>query len=519
MNNQEYYDFKLDLLENLAQRGNDIALVFLGIKLYICGKKEQAIMCLTKASNKKGLESKLKAADKYKNDEEKTEVLLRILANENFYQAYVIADLYYALKHAGSEEEALKNDTIRFNWAQEGAKKDILHSKRALAFCYNYGIGVKQSKKKANDIYKSISNEQKCINIRDFLATDEYYDYDINKLKELSKKGDVNAQITLARKYAKEGNSEESHKWYELAAKNNNLFAKELIAFDAVVDYGQKATSLRLDRSDRIKVYDAIRTFEELAKKNIKESYGDLDKAYHFLTFGFENNCEYTKFFNRLAFCATLMGAYVNINLDSLAGYYTYKSEDIDINKNIKLAIQLYENDIKQNDKSAALSTLANIYYDGEGGVRKNYKKAIEYASKGYELGIIRESCALILGNCYFYGYGVEKNYKEAMRYYEECAKDCSESYGNRCICYLEGLGVTKNLNKAKEMLISLCDNYLHIPFMSFESLRKLFDFGEKIGLKKLYFIAAMLRSKASTDKDVEYFKLKANEYEKYWKF
>jgi len=159
---------------------------------------------------------------------------------------------------------------------------------------------------------------------------------------------------------------------------------------------------------------------------------------------------------------------------------------------------------IKEEIEILTIGNLAVQYYYGRGGVRKNYKKAFEYALKSYELNETKGLYALILANCYFNGFGVEKNYEKAVKYYNQCLDGdslVSQAAFQLSVCFAEGLGVKKNLKKAKEMfLIAYNGNYGSNA--SFKTIKKWYEVGIKLGIENLSKLESYLSKIAPTDKD-----------------
>ncbi|GBB84162.1 hypothetical protein RclHR1_01080018 [Rhizophagus clarus] len=136
-----------------------------------------------------------------------------------------------------------------------------------------------------------------------------------------------------------------------------------------------------------------------------------------------------------------------------LLGYFNYYG--IGANSNKKMAIELYQNAAKLENKAAELS-LINEYLYGK-IVNKNYTTTFELsknlAKEGY-------ACALNnLGYCYENGYGTDINEEKAFELYQKAA-DLGNSGGmtNLGWCYYEGIGTDINYQKVCELFQKAAD-------------------------------------------------------------
>ena len=91
-------------------------------------------------------------------------------------------------------------------------------------------------------------------------------------------------------------------------------------------------------------------------------------------------------------------------------------------------------------------------YRDGENGVTKDLKKAVEYFTKAAEQG--HASAQACLGDCYYNGDGVYKDSDKAVEWYRKAAEqgNAGGQYGLG-LCYLNGKGVPEDNSKAVEWL------------------------------------------------------------------
>lgn len=130
---------------------------------------------------------------------------------------------------------------------------------------------------------------------------------------------------------------------------------------------------------------------------------------------------------------------------------YADSSKFMGITKDLYKAFYYYQRSA-QRGFSAAYRTIGDMYFMGL-GVEKNVEKGLEMYNKAIELN---DNFALYeLAHRYRFGRGcLEKDYKKAVEFYK---KDIDkhktiESYRNLAEMYEQGLGVPKDLNKAKEL-------------------------------------------------------------------
>jgi TPR repeat protein len=114
---------------------------------------------------------------------------------------------------------------------------------------------------------------------------------------------------------------------------------------------------------------------------------------------------------------------------------------------------QNYEEAVKWFRKAAAVghasaqNNLGTCYSSGL-GVTQSYTKAAEWYRKAAEQGNAgAQNC---LGAAYLQGEGVAQDYAEAVRWFRKA--DIQGDGNNLAICYANGLGVAKDLNRAKEI-------------------------------------------------------------------
>ena len=116
------------------------------------------------------------------------------------------------------------------------------------------------------------------------------------------------------------------------------------------------------------------------------------------------------------------------------------------VKKNYKKAIEWYQ---KSADAGNAVAMCnLGICYENGNGVKKNLKTAIEWYQKSADAG--NANAMGNLGNCYYDGNGVKRNYKKAVEWYQKAA-ELSNAYGmsGMGLCYEFGNGVKQDYAEA----------------------------------------------------------------------
>lgn len=159
------------------------------------------------------------------------------------------------------------------------------------------------------------------------------------------------------------------------------------------------------------------------------------------------------------------------------------QASDYENKKDYHQAFIVYAKLAKSNN-DVGLLKLGEYYYYGFGVVSKDYKKAMQYFKKSYELGnrqaLYNLAIALAnsknefhdfdkaysmfkelsvdghagaqhkMGLCYLYGVGIAMDYKEAIKWFETSAKQGFESAEcHLAYMYASGKGVPVNLGRA----------------------------------------------------------------------
>jgi TPR repeat protein len=132
------------------------------------------------------------------------------------------------------------------------------------------------------------------------------------------------------------------------------------------------------------------------------------------------------------------------------AHHLSYPENEVCI-KNVKKAIQIYEQALKKGSPEAAHSL--GIEYRN----KQNFEKAFEYYSIAKTSSEFYED--LSLGLCYYYGVGVKKDKQKAFELFKQNNPGTSSAYETNEInyllgkIYLEGEIVNQDINKARKYL------------------------------------------------------------------
>ncbi len=102
-----------------------------------------------------------------------------------------------------------------------------------------------------------------------------------------------------------------------------------------------------------------------------------------------------------------------------------------------------------QQENALAMADLGILYKYGR-GCKLNFNKARKWFQKSAELG--NSKAAYSLGYLYYKGFGtIKQDYTQAVKWFQK--SDYSMAKYWLGICYLKGYGVSKNINKASELL------------------------------------------------------------------
>lgn len=250
---------------------------------------------------------------------------------------------------------------------------------------------------------------------------------DIEKIKALVKKGDIEAAYNLGMIYKDEGDYENAIKYFEIAAKGKNgqaYYQLGLLYFDD--------EHVKPDYKKALDCFENAAFFSEF--KGAYKAGIIYENGYD----GVEKNYEKALLQYLLAKENGVKEA--DDRLKEL-GYYNepeppesqepdYKSMSID-----ELEAELEAGNL------IVYKYIAGYFFDKE-----QYEKAFVFASEGYERTKCNR-CLNVMGICYSRGLYVEKDEKKAFELIKKAAENGDESAEcNLGICYLRGIGVEAKL-------------------------------------------------------------------------
>lgn len=118
--------------------------------------------------------------------------------------------------------------------------------------------------------------------------------------------------------------------------------------------------------------------------------------------------------------------------------------------KNIKKAKDYYLKSAEQNNVHA-MDDLASCYLS-----ERNFQQAFKWLKEAYDRGYLR--ICHNLGDCYYYGNGVPQSYEKAYEVFSKGSSEWPRCKYRMSVMLREGLGVTKNLEKAAQLLEEAAD-------------------------------------------------------------
>ncbi|GET01068.1 Sel1 repeat family protein [Rhizophagus clarus] len=216
----------------------------------------------------------------------------------------------------------------------------------------------------------------------------------------LAKQNIVDAQLQLGNclynEIGTKANKIQAKFWYEKAANNGNIIAKNFLK-----EYYNKKTKVRVNKSKEFKFYEVFflknlcqRGLYYLGKMILKTNY---EKSFYYFQKAAENGCKFSQF--------------------NLGGCYQLGNG---VRKDIRKAFELFKKSAKQGYINAQSQL---IYYYGYGlGTETNRVKAYELvkliAEKGYKHAIY------LLGLHYKLGVGVDKDEIKAFELFKKLADE-----------------------------------------------------------------------------------------------
>lgn len=255
---------------------------------------------------------------------------------------------------------------------------------------------------------------------------------DINKLTKMAQKGNVDAQVKLANIYYNgegvEPNYDEAKYYYELAVNKNSPLG--LVGLGNCYLNGLGVTE---DASE------AFNLFKKAADMGSIEGKAELSYCYYF-GYGVDKNFEEAY---KLAAEAASHG---NAEGEFIVGNCYYYGRG-GVEEDSEESFNYFYNAYKDGFLEAGVM-LGRCFLYGK-GVETNEELAFKLFLEAYDLEFPGSSKNL--GTCLFYGWGTQKDPDKAFQLFlqaQEEGEDVNYSLGN---CYLEGVGVEVNLEKAAE--------------------------------------------------------------------
>ena len=116
-----------------------------------------------------------------------------------------------------------------------------------------------------------------------------------------------------------------------------------------------------------------------------------------------------------------------------------------------------YYIDKAKNGNKIAQYNIGYFYYYGEGGVSRDYEKAVSWYRKAANQGLAEAQAAL--GQVYSEGHGVTKDYSMAAYWYSKAVEQGNAvAQNNLGVLYSKGQGVPKDKYKAAELYLKAAD-------------------------------------------------------------
>lgn len=222
------------------------------------------------------------------------------------------------------------------------------------------------------------------------------------ELYEKGMNGDLDAMVAIGKIYADEREKEDAKIWLRRAALQNHPEAQYLMAIQ-----------LRFDDEE---------AYEEWLQRSVAQNYApaQVEMAEH---------------------------------------YFDQRTEEYD-----QKGLKLLEAAALQND-AKALMILGQNYILGMYGLKADPKKGKAYLEKSVAQGSM--GAAYYIGR-YYMSAGSEQNYTEALQWFQRVINESNEkSYTARLAnteianMYILGLGVPKDIDKAKEILTPIVSRYM----------------------------------------------------------
>ncbi len=254
--------------------------------------------------------------------------------------------------------------------------------------------------------------------------------------------GEVWGLFYMGEYYREKDDPDAAFQYYYAAARQGSSRAMLYI--------GQMYLNARGTERD---IQAAVKELEDAASRGEAESFKELGDLFYKDEL-VERNDERAFYWYGKAYAAGIKEAAL-----PLASLYLRPSDDQDVPRAEKLFREAAE---IETDGQASLA-LGNIYRNGLGG-EIDMQQAISWYEKGAMLG--NPECMEILGCLYFQGEeGIDRDYKKAFEWLSRCeSAGCLQSYSKLAYLYMKGEGCTADENKAKELFeraaLTECDGY-----------------------------------------------------------
>lgn len=254
--------------------------------------------------------------------------------------------------------------------------------------------------------------------------------------------GEVWGLFRMGEYYTKEGNPDAAFQYYYAAARQGSS--------KAMLYTGQMYLNAQGTERD---IKAAVLALEDAASRGEADSFKELGDLFYKDEL-VERDDEKAFYWYQKAYAAGIRKAAL-----PLASLYLRPSDEQDVFKAEKLLKEAADID---TDGQACLS-LGNIYRNGLCG-EIDMQQAVSWYEKGALLG--NPECMEILGCLYFQGEeGIDRDYKKAFEWFSRCENAGSlQSCSKLAYLYMKGEGCTADENKAKELFeraaLTECDGY-----------------------------------------------------------
>lgn len=290
-----------------------------------------------------------------------------------------------------------------------------------------------------------------------YLGLNDNQDYEkaISWFMKSAEQGNVDAVYSLGLCYYNGQGVEQNYdiaiEFFRLAGYNGHAMAQ--FKYACCMHLGLGSQGVNID--------EAITWYENaasqnilLAKNNVATIYLSYDPTNYLAGTSDVNNVGFPQYYDKgMEYLIECEEAGITETYLNLGNIY---SDGIAIEKDEAKAFAYYQK-AAENGYYLAYSNLGICYQQGI-GVKKDEKKAFEYYGLAAQKGIVEGYHNLAL--CYQYGNGTKKNAKKAVEYYQKASDNgfamASTNLGSM---YLNGEGVKQDVQKAIELFIKGAQN------------------------------------------------------------